>query len=234
MKLLLGFLLSLGFCGHAFADNWAGEAEAGAVMVTGNSKSESYAFKTNTSYKQEFNIYRLVGRYLNTTANDVEISRHWEAGVRYERTLSDRFSLYIGQKYEGDIFNGYRQRDSSDLGAKYFLIKEGDQSWFVELGYRYQKTQPTTCCTNYDNLLRAYTEVNKKIEENLSARFWVEHLPNFTQPKAYLTNSEASLNIMLSKVFSAKLAYLLQYQNSPPENGKYTTTTTTMNLVAKY
>lgn len=234
MKMLSLILLSFGFCSGAFAEDWTGEAEAGAVMVTGNTKSESYALKTNTSYKQELNIYRLSGRYLNTTANDVEISRHWEAGVRYERTLSDRFSLYIGQKYEGDIFNGYRQRDSSDLGAKYFIIKEGDQSWFTELGYRYQKTQPTTCCTNYDNLLRVYTEVNKKIEENLSVRFWVEHLPNFTQPDAYLTNSEASLNIMLNKVFSTKLAYLLQYQNTPPSNGKYTTTTTTMNLVAKY
>lgn len=234
MKLLSLLVLSLGFCTSVFAEPWTGEAEAGAVMVTGNAKSESYALKANTSYKQEFNIYRLSGRYLNTTANDVEISRHWEGGVRYERTLSDRFSVYIGQKYEGDIFNGYRQRDSSDLGAKHFLVKEGDQSWFVELGYRYQKTQPTTCCTTYDNLLRVYTEVNKKIEDNLSLRFWVEHLPNFTQPDAYLTNSEASMNIMLSKVFSTKLAYLLQYQNTPPSGGKYTTTTTTMNLVAKF
>ncbi|WP_081110879.1 YdiY family protein [Bdellovibrio bacteriovorus] len=213
---------------------WKGEAEAGAIVVSGNNDSESYNAKAKTEYTVDKNLYAAFGRYLKTNSLGVESARNWEIGVRFEHQLTDYLSLYVGQKSESDIFNGYLQRDSTDAGLKYFLIKADEMTWTFEAGYRYQKTLPTVGGVTHDNLGRAYTEFNKALDKTLSFKYWVEYLPNFTDSDAYLANTEASLNIMLNSIFSLKLAYLLQYQNVPPAGGKYTTTTTTMNLVAKF
>ncbi|WP_413569064.1 YdiY family protein [Bdellovibrio sp. HCB117] len=213
---------------------WKGEAEAGVIVVSGNNDSESYNAKAKTEYTVDKNLYAAFGRYLKTTSLGVESARNWEAGVRYERQFTDYLSVFVGQKAESDIFNGYLQRDSTDAGLKYFLTKTDEFTWTLEAGYRYQKTLPTTGQTTHDNLGRIYTEVNKALDKTLAFKYWAEYLPNFTEPEAFLANTEASLNIMLNSVFSLKLAYLLQYQNQPPADGKYSTTTTTMNLVAKF
>ncbi|MFS4459070.1 YdiY family protein [Bdellovibrio sp. HCB2-146] len=236
MRFIIVALLSLSAF-SAFADEqppFKGEAEAGAIVVSGNSDSENYAAKLGMSYTVDKNVYKAFGRYLEATANGVQSAHQWEAGVRYERELTEHFSLFIGQKSESDIFAGYTQRDSSDLGAKYYFIKEDAMNFFVELGLRYSKTQPSTGATAYDNYGRLYTEFNQAIDKTLSYKLWAEYLPNFTESDAYLANTEASLNVMLNSIFSLKLAYLLQYQNVPPSGGKATTTTSTMNLVAKF
>ena len=213
---------------------FAGEAEAGAIVVSGNNSSESYNAKAKGIYTHEQNIYTAFGRYLKTNSNGLESARNWEAGLRYERELTEYLGLFVGQKAESDIYNGYIQRDSTDAGLKYSIVKTDELNWFFETGYRYQKTQPVTGERSHDNLGRLYTEYNQVLNETLSLKYWAEYLPNFTVTDAYLANTEGSLNIMLNSVFSLKLAYLLQYQNVPASGGKYTTTTTTMNLVAKF
>lgn len=216
------------------AEPFKGEAEAGAILVSGNSDSESYAAKTSMSYTQDKNIYSAFGQYIRATANGTESARNWNVGVRYDRELTDYLGVFAGQKEESDIFAGYIQRDSTDLGVKYFLTKADTFTWTAEAGYRYSKTQKVVGGEAYDQFVRLYTELNKSIDKTLSFKYWAEYLPNMTEPDAYQVNTEASMNAMLNSTFSLKLGYLLQYQNLPPASGKYTTTTTTMNLVAKF
>lgn len=237
MRFLFKVILVLGFLCSAlpsFAASFAGSAESGAVVVSGNNESESYNAKSKLTYSLEKNAYSVFGRYLRSTSLGVESARNWEAGARYERELSEAFGLIGGHKAESDIFNGYLQRDSSDVGLKYFLTKNESSSWILELGYRYQKTLPTIGNVSHDNLTRIYTELNKNIDTRLTLKYWAEYLPKFTDPDAYLANTEASLNIMINSVFSLKIAYLLQYQNVLAASTSYTTKTTTMNLVANF
>lgn len=232
---LLSFLLSVLSISAFAAEPLAGEAEAGAIVVSGNSESENYNGKAKLVYTQEKNIYTAFGRYLQATANGVESSLQWEAGARYERELTDYISGYLGYKGESDIYNGYVQRDSADIGGKYYFIKSDMQNWIAELGYRYSKTNPTAGGdVSNDSFGRLFTEYNQSLDKTLSFKLWAEFLPNITDHDAYLANTEASLSVMLNSVFSMKFAYLLQYQNVPPTDGKYTTSTTTMNLVAKF
>jgi putative salt-induced outer membrane protein len=211
-----------------------GEAEAGAIMVTGNSNSENYAAKAKASYTENKNIYTLSGQYIRTEANDVESVRNWNAGARYDRELTDYLGVFASQKIESDIYSGYLQRDSTDVGLKYWLTKGDKFNWSVEAGYRYSKTQNVLIATTYDQMLRLYTEINTQIDKEFSFKYWIEYLPNMTNPDAYQVNTEASINVMLNSIFSLKLAYLLQYQNEPPPPGEYSATTTTLNLVAKF
>ena len=82
-----------------------------------------YNAKAKAVYTHESNIYTAAGRYLRTNSNGVERARNWEAGLRYERALSEHFGVFVGQKAESDVFNGYIQRDSTDAGLKYTILK---------------------------------------------------------------------------------------------------------------
>lgn len=211
------------------------EAEAGVIVVSGNTESESYAAKLLASYTDNGNTYSVFGKYLQAEANGLESALNWNAGIRYERALSEHFSIYAGYKGESDKFAGYLQRDSTDLGGKYYLVKQDDKTWTTELGYRYSKTLSTASEVSYDNYVRLYTEYNQSLDKTLSFKYWLEYLPNLTDNDQYLTNTEASMNVMLSQVFSLKLAYLLQYQNSPPvATAERTEKTFTTTLVAKF
>lgn len=234
--LLVSASLLLTFSAHAAETSpLKGEAEAGAIVTTGSSDSKSYAAKLKTEYTQDKNIYTAFGHYIKAEANSTESARNWDIGIRYDRELSELWSVFIGQKTESDIFAGYLQRDSTDIGAKYSIIKKDDLNWFAELGYRYSKTQPNgPGPVTFDSFGRLYSEVNKSWDKTLSFKYWAEYLPNFTDSNRYQVNTEASLNVMLNSIFSLRLGYLLQYQNQPPDGGKYSTTTTTMNLVAKF
>ncbi len=210
------------------------EAEVGAIVVSGNSESENYAGKFKSTLTHEQNSYIGFGRYLDTTANGVQSAHYWDLGFRYERALTDYFSVFAGQKSESDIFAGYRQRDSSDIGLKYYLTKTDLQTWIVELGYRYTKNLPVTGSTTFDNYGRVFTSYNLAMDKTFSFKYWAEYLPNLTESDAYLANTEASVNMMINSTFSLKYAYLLQYQNVPATSSKYTTTTNTLNVVATF
>jgi putative salt-induced outer membrane protein len=213
---------------------WKGEAEAGAIVISGNSNSESYAIKGKTSYTQERNIYSAFGHYIEARADGTESAHNWDLGVRYDRELFERFTVYVGQKGEGDPFAGYIQRDSTDVGVHYDFVKHDTTFWAGEVGLRYSKTIPTVGTYQYGTFGRLYTEFGQAFDKTLSYKLWAEYLPNLSDSAGWMSNGEASLSIMLNQIFSLRLGYLVQYQNEPPGNGKYTTTTTTINLVAKF
>lgn len=218
------------------------ESEAGAVLVSGNAETESYSVKTKNSYILEKDTFTIFGRYLKTRSSGTESARNWEAGARYERSLAEYVSAFLGHKAESDPFAGYVQRDSSDLGAKYYFNKSDDFNLFTELGYRYQHNLSTVGIVTNDSLGRLYFEVSKTIEKTTTLRYWAEYLPNFTNNEAYLANTEASVGVMLYRNFSLKLAYLLQYQNTKPiittvtptREGERIDTTYTTSIVAKF
>ncbi|MEK2689289.1 DUF481 domain-containing protein [Bdellovibrio sp. GT3] len=235
--LLISALTTMSLVAHsqeAPPPPFKGEAEAGAIMVTGNSNSENWAAKGKAAYQQDKNIYSMFGQYIRTEANDVESTKNWNFGVRYDREFTDYLGMFVSQKYESDPYAGYVQRDSTDIGLKYWLVKGDSFNWSTEAGYRYSKQQNVGTGTTYDQLIRLYTEINTAIDKEFSFRYWIEYLPNMTNPDRYQVNTEASINAMLNSMFSLKLAYLLQYQNEPAPPGEYNTTTTTLNLVAKY
>ncbi|MGZ3806204.1 MAG: DUF481 domain-containing protein [Pseudobdellovibrionaceae bacterium] len=215
---------------------WAHESEASIVSVSGNTTSESYNVKQKTSYKIDLNILTVSARYLQTKASGTETARQWDASLRYERELSEKWAVFIQQGAESDPYSGYVQRDNSDIGGKYYFIKSDLETLLSEAGLRYAKTiLSVTNEVTYATSGRLYLEYSKKINESVSGKLWAEYLPNFKDSDAYLLNYEPSLSIMMNQIFSVKLAYLVKYHNKtiePAEKKEDTTFTTA--LVAKF
>lgn len=233
------FFVLFFICGlNAYATDpskWSHESEASIVQVGGNTTSESYSAKQKTGYKLDTHIFTGAARYLQSKANQVETAKQWDVSVRYEKELGENWGLFLQHGAESDSYAGYVQRDNSDIGGKYIFLKESDQNFFGEFGYRYIKTQFTSGEMTYSNSGRVYLEYSAKFNDSVTGKFWAEYMPNFTVSDAYLLNYEPSVNVMMSQVLSLKVAYLVKYHNKTKTNDeKKEDTSLTTALVAKF
>lgn len=214
---------------------WAHESEVALVTTTGNSETESASAKQKTVYTLDSNIYTGTARYLSSKTSGTETARNWDAGLRYERTLSETWGAFVAYLIEADSYSGFVQRNSTDLGGKYILIKNDSLAWIAEAGLRNSDTYTTFGEHVYTNYGRLYTDYKHKLNESVSFGLWAEYLPNFKDSDAYLANGEASVTSILSQVFSLKVAYLGKYQNIPAlSSAKRLDTVFTTSLVAKF
>lgn len=217
------------------------ESELGISTVTGNANSESYTLKQLSTYKfDEISSMKAQGRYVQGRSNGVENVRAWEALIRYERALSEWWSVFLQQSAESDVYSGFVQRDNTDVGGKYFLTKNDATVWFAELGYRYSNTQYVVLLPGAEAVnpaARVYTEVTHNFSKGTAGKLWVEYIPSFKNADAYLVNGEPSVTATLSDTFSLKSSYLVKYQNPNTANRglvAYTDATFLTSLLAKF
>jgi putative salt-induced outer membrane protein len=216
------------------------ESELSTALVSGNSNTETYGIKQLSTFEWEQNAIKANGRYIQGRNNGVESARAWDASLRYERALSDVWSTFVAQTIESDIYAGFVQRNSTDIGAKYFFTKNDSTVFFAEAGYRYIHTDYVTRrpeVENYTHAGRLYSEITHKFNESVSGKYWAEYVPQFKDKDAYFINTEPSVTAILSQIFSLKSSYLVKYQNPNKANvglRSYTDTTFLTSLVAKF
>lgn len=234
MRFLFVIFLFVNFAAYA-EEGFHNESEVGIVVTNGNSKSQSYNIKQGNSYGWDQNVVKFGAQYLNVSSVGVISAENWSFTMRYDRILNPQWNLFIAQTASGDRFAGFNQKYSSDIGARYQIIKEDDFSWFAETGYRYSEEHRINRTTRTQHLGRIYTETIKNISVTSSGKLWVEYLPDLRYGKDYQVNTEASISSILTDILSIKIAYLLKFDNVPAiTTAVKTDTVYTTNLVAKF
>lgn len=234
MKNILFFSLFL--CASAIADERTikNESEAGIVITGGNTEISTLSFKQATTISNAPNSILFNARYLRSSNAGIEQALQWGLGLRFERSLTDRFSLFLGQLVESNLYQNILQRYATDIGGKYFFNKvEKDIVWFAEAGYRFTRENYLSSFKNL-NFMRLYTEVEKYFAESMSGKLWIEYLPNITAWKAYQLNAHLSLNTAISSIFSLKNGFEIRYNNEPPSGKQTSDRIFTTSLVAKF
>lgn len=212
------------------------ESEAGVVIATGNSRSQSLSFKEKFSYEWGRNVLGLRGSFLQTKSLGVLSAKRWDIQLRYERNFSDRFSLIFAQSVQSDRFAGYQQRYNTDFGPKYVIYRvEGKWEWVAEGGYRYSKERKLDASRDIRQQGRIFTELKRQWSETASSGFYVEFVPSFRDFSDWELKSELSSTAAFNSIFSLKAAYLLKYDNVPAvATAQKRDTEFTTSLVAKF
>ncbi|MBS1959433.1 MAG: DUF481 domain-containing protein [Bdellovibrionales bacterium] len=237
--LSLGLSLTL-FATGARAEDKNGlknESEAGIVITGGNAQTSTMSLKQTSTLVEDLNTYKFTANYLRTSTAGNETALQWGLGVRYERGLSDSFSLFLGQLLESNIYQNIQQRYATDFGGKYIWRDLETFKWNSELGYRFARENYVTAkpdAFKNINFIRLYNEVQYFFSKTVSTKWWFEFLPNITDSDAYQFNTELSLTAALSDVFSVKSGYLIKYNNKPEGGVLKTDSTFTTALVAKF
>lgn len=251
--LVLAAVLSSPASAQEEGTTFKGESEASSVFVSGNLNSSLIGAKTkNTWNLTDMDAAIVFGSYIDGKAEALDstgqiidaLTKYWNAGLRYERVITkDQFTVFVQHMAEHDPYNGvYVQKNSTDLGVKYTILKDDQLNWFVELGYRYtgfyqgQHTVDNVVkVEDYNtNYIRGYTEVSNKFNESVSGKLWFEYLQDTKESDQSLWNAEASLSVALNKTFSLKSAYLNRHNEGIPAPDKKDTGTWTTALVASY
>jgi putative salt-induced outer membrane protein len=211
------------------------ESEFGLVLARGNADATSFNLRQLSAYRMGRDEVKATGRYVRVSTDGVDTAENYQAGLRYDRFLSDDFTVLAAAAGEGDPFAGIRQRYNLDAGAKRYLSRVDGFTWYVEGGYRRTRENRTTGESLDSNYVRLFTQAERELSKTASARLWVEGLPNLTDTENYQINTEASVQAVLNSVFSIKTAYLVRYNNFPPAGVvRKTDTALTTALVAKF
>lgn len=211
------------------------ESEAGVVVTSGNAPTQSYNFKQQNAYGWDKNTLKLNGRFLKTIANQLESARNWAVALRFERGFGESWSLFAGQELQSDVFAGIDQRYNTDLGGKYLITKSDALKWNAEAGYRYTNEFRVNNTVQRSQYGRVYSEAIYTFNPTVSAKYWLEYLPNFSFSNDWQLNTELSLSATLTEIFSVKTGYLVRYDNQINVGATKTTDTTfTTALVAKF
>jgi len=217
------------------------DSEAGVILASGNSETQTYSLKQSTSYAWSDNLTKLTGSYLLGKTSGTETAKKWDLGLRYELGLSGQLSLYSSYQIDSLPFAGTNLRHTIDLGGKYSFFKKEHSDLGCELGYRLTKESFTSdngkTSLGYltSHMSRLYLEWNQKWNSSVGSKIWGEYLQSYTILEDYRLNLEPSFSVLLNDVFSVKLAYLVNFRNVPAVSGKKKIDTLyTTSLVAKF
>jgi len=230
------FLIALLLALPAQAE-YKNESEAGVVIASGNSRSQSLSFKQDGKYLfGEKNTLGLKGAFLQSKSFGVLDAKRWDATLRYDRELNPSLSLFAAQGVESDRFAGFLQRYNSDIGPRYVIYREEKAwDWIAELGYRYSRERRLSGENVNKQQARLYTELSRSWSDTASSKLWVEYIPNFSNGTDWALNTELSTAAAISSYLSVKLAYLLKFVNQPaPGATQKRDTLYTTSLVAKF
>lgn len=207
-------------------------SQASIVTTGGNSRVETYNAQTSNTYKVGKRSYILNGHYTlglaesdDDDSNDlVESARNWDAAFRYEQEIAPHLSLYSGIQYEGNTFAGFLQRENFDIGEKYTFVDTEKELLTLVYGYRYTEEHRTEVDEETGERVLHFNKGNfeltyRKKRKSFTLGFWVQYLPNFTREKDYQINAEPYFSMILSDIFSIKLAYKMLYDNEPNIDG---------------
>lgn len=217
------------------------ESRLGVVVSSGNSKVQNYSLGHSTAVEWASDALKLSARALKSTASGVTSAENYELGLRYERVLSTRFNIFLGQSLKSDAFAGFDKKHNTDLGGKYYFVKETqtaaadkDLNAFAELGYRFTKTQFDLAASTTSHSLRAYLEAEKFWNASFSSKISAEFVPSLSESSDWLLNSEISVSAAINSIFSLQSGILIQFDHLPAAGKEKTDTLFTTGLNAKF
>ena len=222
-------------------------AEAGAIWLTGNTKSITASGAVNFSVAHKMNKFGLVaggayGRGVVEGGTDewVVTATRVFGDARYDRFLvPDLNSIYVMAGAFHDPFAGFDLRFQAGAGYAHQLVKTDVHALALEGGFNYTRDEYIDgVVPNSQNFAGGRVFAGYRLTPTASFGFGqsVEALLGGTDnvddvfDGRLLSNTEITANI--SKIFGIKLGFLVNWDFRPPEGFAPVDTTASVTLVA--
>jgi putative salt-induced outer membrane protein len=220
---------------------------AGGLLASGNSRSLALTGSGMLRLRRGANEYSAnaagnYGRSAPTPADDMQTSvSNIQGRVRYDRFLSEHWSLFVAQSARKDRFQGLALRLNFDPGVAYFFFDEDKHRLWAELGYDFQydvrenaalRASPTPIDkTEARHSGRGFLGYENNINEVLRFNTGVEYIQAVSKSENWRLNWDSGLTSAISNAFSLSTTFNLRYDNNPLTGVRKTDTTTALNLV---
>ncbi|MCL2918947.1 DUF481 domain-containing protein [Shewanella litorisediminis] len=216
---------------------FAGEAELGATLTTGNTDTTS--LKGRLGLRHELgnweNQYDLEALYKEDT-DEVTAERYF-AGVQGNYKFNDDNYLFANANYEQDPFTGYDYKLSGAVGYGHRFINTESTTLAVEVGpgYQYRRLddeQSTLLGYSSEDSVVAHGVLNFETRISDSSKFRQLIVADYGEQLE--ARSETSLTANIVGALAMKFAVVVRYNNEPLDGKKSTDTETNMTLLYSF
>lgn len=144
----------------------------------------------------------------------------WNGGLRGERAMADRISLFVATRFDRNVLQGLSSRFEEGFGLDWKAVIAPQDRLSLQFGGSLFQQQLTPGSTSNikRNFPAARVGVDYKHAFSKLAYFQQtgEYLPNLSEHEAYLLNTESTVVAPLSQRLGLKLSYMVRYNNAPP------------------
>ncbi|MDF0533995.1 DUF481 domain-containing protein [Shewanella yunxiaonensis] len=245
MKSLLGMAALVAFAPSAYAASdfvkgdatFAGEAEMGATLTTGNTDTTS--IKGRLALKQELgkweNQYVLEGLYKEDT--NVVTAKRYVGSAQGNYKFDGRSYMFATGSYEVDPFTGYDYTFNTAAGYGYRIF-QGSGSFLdgeIGPGYQYQRLdseQQQDLGYTSDSSWVAHGVLNYEVEISKTSKFKQMFVADYGDKLNARSETSITANIIGS--LAMKFAVIVRYNSDPLDDKKSTDTETNMTLLYSF
>ncbi len=204
---------------------WTGSIQAGALLIRGNSDTDSLNLGANLTHKTEQDDVSVVASYLygrtkDRTTNLVQTTtENWQVEARYDYNFTPRFYGFADGLVRKDrvAFLDLRVVPSAGLGYKFFDTDSFKLSGELGVAWVYEKYTNNTP-EREDISGRAAYHVTKKFNDVLSAFHDLEFLQSVQHVHNFNVNTDLGVHAQLTKHLFGEAKITWDYDSSPANN----------------
>jgi putative salt-induced outer membrane protein len=219
---------------------WTGKSEAGLVIASGNTNTETANARLNLQYETEQWKNIIGGAALYSSDEEGKTANRWETFGELGWKFTERNFVFGAGRYEEDEFSGfeYQATLSGGVGRRFLDNPTTTMVGTLGAGYKFLETRDA-----FDEETGALIEEGDSSSEvvfrstldfehkftattNLVDKFIVESGVNNT-----FVQNDISLQVKMTDVLALAVGYGVRHNSNPPAEFKKTDTLTTINLV---
>lgn len=154
-------------------------------------------------------------------ANAKVNTNFWNGGVRGERLVADRVSLFLASRYDRNVVQGVENRFQQGFGVTVKALDDRYNKLNVALGgsvFSQQLTAGSVAkVSRAFPAARAALDYRRKLTDLAYVQQSAEYLPAIGDTAtSYFVNSESAIVAPLSKSVGLKVGYVIRYNSEPP------------------
>jgi putative salt-induced outer membrane protein len=220
--------------------DWTGKGEAGLVIASGNTNTETANAKLQLTNETE-NWKNMAGAAaLYASDEDGKTANRWEVFGQADWKFTERNFLFGAGRYEEDEFSGfeYQATASYGIGRRFMDTPNTTMVGTVGAGYKFFETRDSfdeetgvlieEGDSDNEVVFRGTLDLEHRFTATTSLinKFIVESGQNNT-----FVQNDLSLKVKMTDVLALAVGYSVRHNSEPPAEFKKTDTLTTINLV---
>jgi putative salt-induced outer membrane protein len=219
---------------------WTGKGEAGLVISSGNTNTETANAKVQLTNETD-NWKNMAGAAaLYASDEEGKAANRWEVFGQSDWKFTERNFLFGAGRYEQDEFSGFRYQATASYGIGRRFLDSPNTKMVGTLGAGYKFIETRDSFDEETGVLIAEGESSNEVvfratvdlEHTFTAttslinKFIVESGANNT-----FAQNDLSLQVKMTDVLALAVGYSVRHNTDPPAEFQETDTLTTINLV---
>lgn len=234
--IILLITLTAGIANAEEEKNFSGAGEAGLLMTSGNSETESVNAKVGLKYEKEHFLGEVnLAALYSSEKTEIDGKKHDKVSAEkynYSAKVGYKFDqanyVFINGDYEDDRFSGYDYKTTYSVGYGRKIIDSDTTKFDIEIGpgYRYDVLEGGE--TEDEAILRGYAMFNYKFSESVSFQ---QDLTVVTGSSNTNTKSITALKTQIIGALAMKVSFKVDNNTDVPADKDKTDTETALTLV---